>query len=61
MGTSDSRRDIVFGAVERGGRIRTTVIPSSHRQVLTEQVREVKWVLPGLIERSPVETPGPKP
>jgi transposase-like protein len=45
LGPYTKKREIVFGAVERNGRVRTTVIPSSHRKVLTEQVRE--FVLPG--------------
>jgi transposase-like protein len=38
------RKAIVFGAVERGGRIRAEVIPNSRGQIVTGKVRE--YVLP---------------
>src|SRR5207244_6298325 len=41
------RKAVVFGAVERGGRIRASVIPNSRGPLLVQKVRE--YVLPETI------------
>ena len=45
LGPASKDRAVVFGAVERKGRVRANVIPSSHGHVLSKQVHS--FVLPG--------------